>query len=122
MKTILIGLGDIAPKHIEVFREFNCEVVGVLTRNYDRGVSKANRLGIGHVFKSLEEISHEECDFFTILTSPENNGKVLKKLLPFKKPIFTEKPVTFSSKEMDEIIELQKNYNFPVMVEKMQRE
>jgi len=116
MKTILIGLGDIVSKHLEVLNEFNCEVVGVLTRNYDRALVKAKQFGIETVFRSINEISKEDCDFFTILVSPENNGKVLSEIIPLKKPILIEKPVSFSLREIDDIMELNKNYNTPIMV------
>jgi len=116
LNTILIGLGDIAPKHIQVMENLDCKINGVLGRNYEKTITKASQFDIKNVYKSVEEITKDDCDFFTILTSPENNSEVLKKILPFKKAILVEKPVSFSSKDMDGIIELNKKYQAPVMV------
>jgi len=116
LRTILVGLGDIAPKHIEVLKALNCKISGVVTRNYNKVLERATKFGINKVYRSISEISSDDCDFFTILTSPENNGEILRKILPFKKPVLVEKPIAFKSKEIDEIIELNKNYNCPVMV------
>jgi len=116
LKTILIGLGDIALKHIEVMRKLDCEIIGVLGRDYEKINTNASKFGIKNVYKSFDDIIKDDCDFFTILTSPENNGKLLKKIIPFKKAVFVEKPVSFSSKDVEEIIELNKNYKTPIMV------
>jgi len=116
LKTIFIGLGDIAQKHIEVLKNIDCKVAGVLTRNYEKTLEKANQFGIEKVYKSIDEISPNDCDFFTILTSPENNGTILKNILQFKKAILVEKPVTFSSKDIDDIIESNTKYQVPIMV------
>ncbi|MFQ5531428.1 MAG: Gfo/Idh/MocA family oxidoreductase, partial [Candidatus Nanoarchaeia archaeon] len=70
MKTILIGLGDIASKHIEVMRKLDCEIIGVLGRDYEKTNTNANKLGIKNVYKSFDDLSKDDCDFFTILTSP----------------------------------------------------
>ena len=61
-------------------------------------------------------ISADEFDFFTILVSPENNHEVLKQVIPFKKPILIEKPVTFSSKSLNNIIDFNKKYRCNIMV------
>jgi len=116
LNTILIGLGDIAPLHLAVLEKLNCNVKGVIARNYDKASVKAKRLGINKIYKSLEEISENNYDFFTVLASPENNGAVLKQILSFKKPVLIEKPVTFSSKELEAIIDLNKKFNSLVMV------
>jgi len=116
LKTIFIGLGDIAQKHIEVLKNIDCKVAGVLTRNYEKTLEKANQLGIEKVYKSINEISSNDCDFFMILTSPENNGTILKNILQFKKAILVEKPVSFSSKDIDDIIESNTKYKTPIMV------
>ena len=116
MKTILVGFGDIAPKHLEVLREFNCEVIGIVARNYDKAIIKGKEHGIDKVYKTIDNISADEFDFFTILVSPENNHEVLKQVIPFKKPILIEKPVTFSSKSLNNIIDFNKKYRCNIMV------
>lgn len=116
MKTVLVGFGDIAPKHLEVLKEFNCEVVGIVTRNYDKAVIKGKTHGIEKVYKSIDSISKDEFDFFTILVNPENNQEVLRQVIPFKKPILIEKPVTFSSSSLNQIIDFNAKYSCNIMV------
>jgi len=116
LKTVLIGFGDIAPKHLEVLRKSDCEVCGIKTRNLQKAKLNIKEFGIPKAYESLEEIHQDDIDFITILVSPNNNAEILKQVLPLKKPIFIEKPVTFSSSELEEIIELNKKYNCPIMV------
>jgi predicted dehydrogenase len=115
LRTIVIGFGDIAPKHLEVLKEFNCEVAGIVTRNYDRAIIKAKNHGI-KAYKTIDSISFKELDFFTILVSPESNLEILKQIIPFKKPILIEKPVTFNSKSLTELIDFNKKYHSNIMV------
>ena len=72
-----------------------------------------NIISLDALFK---ERKLEKIDFFTVLVSPENNYNVLNELIPLKKPILIEKPIVFSSKKIDELIELNKNYNTKIMV------
>ena len=39
MKTVLIGFGDIGPKHLEVLKNNNCDVVGLITKNKEKALS-----------------------------------------------------------------------------------
>ena len=43
MKTILIGFGDIAQKYLPVLNVMNCEVIGVVTKNYERALLKSKK-------------------------------------------------------------------------------
>lgn len=116
MRTVLIGFGYIASKHLEVLRELHCEIVGILTRDYEKGITNAKKSDINKVYRSLDEISVDDFDFFTVLVSPENNQEILKQILPFKKPIFIEKPIAFSSEDLDRIIELNREFKCPIMI------
>ena len=116
MKTILIGFGDISSKHIQVLNELNCEIVGIFSRDYAYAKLEGKKLGITKIFQTIEEAMTLDCDFFVIMTSAEHNCNVLKQFIPLKKPILIEKPVGFSSKELDDVIKLNKNFSTPVMV------
>jgi len=116
LKTALIGFGDISEKHISVFHEFGCEIDGVLVQNSDVYVEKSKKFGISKFYKTLDEIENSDCDFISIMSSAENNCKLLKSVIPFKKPIFIEKPVGFSVQEIDEVIHLNQKFQLPIMV------
>lgn len=116
MKSVLIGLGDIAPKYLEVLSKLQCNIDGIVVRNYDKAREKAKNFGIKKIYKSLDEIQDSDCDFFIIMVTPENNADVLKKIISFKKPILIEKPVTFSSNDLEKIVSLNKKFMTPVMI------
>lgn len=116
MKTVLIGFGDIAEKHLSVLNKLDCNVIGIVAKNYEKAVEKSKKFNIPNVYKSIENIPIDECDFLMNLTSTDMISSTLKKLIPFKKPIFTEKPIGFGTNEIAEIINQNKKFNSPVMV------
>ncbi|MEX0764804.1 MAG: Gfo/Idh/MocA family oxidoreductase [Nitrosopumilaceae archaeon] len=116
MRTVLIGFGDIAPKHLEVLNALNCEIIGVFARNHQKLLMKTRTYNLEKTYKSIDDISDEDFDFFTILVSPENNAEVLEKTLSFKKPTLIEKPVSFSSQRLGKLIETNQQYASKVMV------
>jgi len=116
MKTVLIGFGDIAPKHLEVLKNKNCDVVGLITKNKERGIQKARKYKIEHTYDSIAEINPEGVDFFVVMVDPESTSNVLTELIPLKKPILVEKPVSFGSKKLVNIINLKNKHDCPVMV------
>ena len=56
MKTILIGFGDIAQKYLPVLNELNCEVIGVVTKNYESALLKSKKYSIPQAYKSIKDI------------------------------------------------------------------
>jgi predicted dehydrogenase len=116
MKTVLIGFGDIAEKHVPVLRELGCEITGLITKNYEKALEKAKKFEIPCVYKSIEEIPSNACDFFMVLTSADMIAPTLKKVIPLKKPILTEKPVGLSTNEIQEVLDIHGNFKTPVMV------
>ena len=79
MKTILIGFGDIAEKHLDVLKELNCDVIGILTKNYDKALVKSKKFGIPNTYTSIQEILNAECDFFMNLTSADKISSTIFK-------------------------------------------
>jgi len=116
MKTVLIGFGGIAEKYLSVLRELNCDVIGVVARDYKKVLEKSKKFGIPNVFDNIENIPIDKCDFLMNLTSSDMIASTLKKIIPWKKPIFTEKPVGFGTNEIQELINQNKVFNSPVMV------
>jgi predicted dehydrogenase len=116
MKTILIGFGDIAEKYIPVLTELNCDIIGVVGRDYKKTLEKSRKLGISNVFKSIENIPVHECDFLMNLTSADSISSTLKQIISLKKPIFTEKPIGFGVEEITNLINENKKFNSRIMV------
>ena len=116
MKTILIGFGDIAEKYIPVLNELDCEIIGVVGRDFKKTLEKAKKNGITNVFDSVNNIPFNDCDFLMNLTSVDSISTTLKQIISLKKPIFTEKPIGFGIKEINNLINENKKYNTQIMV------
>lgn len=116
MKAILIGFGDIAERHLDVLKVHKCDVIGILTKNYDKALIKSKKFGIANIYTSFQDALTTECDFLMNLTSADKIASTMMELIPSRKPIFTEKPVGFSTKEIEQLIEQNNKFNCPIMV------
>ena len=116
MKTILIGFGDIAQKYLPVLNELNCEVIGVVTKNYESALLKSKKYSIPQAYKSIKDIPISECDFLMNLTSADMIEPIMQEIIPKKIPIFTEKPVGFGTDKIQKLIEQNYKINCPIMV------
>ena len=81
MKTVLIGFGDIAEKYLPVLNRLNCEVIGIVTRNFERGLLKSKKFSIPQVYKSIEDIPINECDFLMNLSSADTIGPIMQEIM-----------------------------------------
>jgi predicted dehydrogenase len=116
MKTIIIGFGTIAPKYVEVLESLQCKIVGIIARDFEKAQNNARRFGIEKVFRNIDELSNIDCDFYTVIVSPENINPILNKIIPFGKPILLEKPAAFDSSKIDYSIELARKYETKVSI------
>jgi len=116
MKAILIGFGDIAERHLDVLKAHKCNVIGILTKNYDKALIKSKKFGIPNIYTSFQDVINTECDFLMNLTSADKIASTMMELIPSRKPIFTEKPVGFNTKEIEQLLEQNNKFNCPIMV------
>jgi predicted dehydrogenase len=116
MKTVLIGFGDIAEKYLPVLNELNCEVIGIITKNFKSGLLKSKKYSIPQVYKSIKDIPISECDFLMNLTSADMIEPIMQQIIPKKIPIFTEKPVGFGTNSIQKLIDQNQKFHSPIMV------
>jgi len=116
MRAALIGFGDIAPKHLEVLKNHNCAIAALVTKNKESAIQKASKYNFPATYDSISDIPIDSVDFFLLMVNPEFTSDILRELIPLKKPILTEKPVSFGTKQISELIELKNKYNCPIMV------
>lgn len=90
MKILVIGLGSMGQRRIRLLKQIqpDCEIHGI-ELNSSRREEIAKQLNID-VFGSIEETEITMYDCAIISTSPLKHSKIIKQLLPFKFPIFTE--------------------------------
>ncbi|MBO7147332.1 MAG: Gfo/Idh/MocA family oxidoreductase [Lentisphaeria bacterium] len=92
---------------------------------YDLNIESAEDFAAqygGTVCKTPEElINTDGIDAFFISLSPFAHAEALRRTIPCGKPIFVEKPVSFSAAEIKELVLLAEKYNTPVQVGFMRR-
>lgn len=118
MKRIaLVGYGRIAPRHLEVFRVLDCEIVASCNRS-ERGREKAqSEGGIAHTYSSVEAmLDRERPDGVICCASAEHMAEVAEKIVSFGVPTLLEKPPGISLAELATIKQSAAKYKAPVMV------
>lgn len=118
MKRIaLVGYGRIAPRHLEVFRALDCEIVASCNRS-ERGREKAvSEGGIPHTYSTIEAmLDHERPDGVVCCASAEHMAEAATKILSFGVPTLLEKPPGISLAELGAIKSHAIQNKAPVMV------
>jgi predicted dehydrogenase len=117
LKFVLVGYGNIAKKHLEVFKALNVYFSASCNRSKEKREEAKNLCGIPRTYENPEEmVEKEEPDGILITTSFTENFKVAKKLIKYKIPILLEKPPATSYKDAKELEILSKKYKTPVMI------
>lgn len=76
----------------------------------------------GTVCHSVEELlQFSGVDAFLISLSPFAHAEALRQTIPLGKPVFVEKPVSFSAAEVHELVLLARRHHVPVQVGFMRR-
>jgi predicted dehydrogenase len=97
------------------------KVHAVYDLNQDSAAALAAKYG-GTVCSNVDElVSFRGVDAFIVSLSPFAHAEALRKTIPIGKPIFVEKPVSFSFEEVNELADLAEKYNVPVQVGFMRR-
>ncbi len=113
----IIGAGNIAEKHLDILMKIN-EVN--LLKIYSRTSSKARKLAkkysINVLCKNLKEFMTNDLDGILILVSAEEIFNITKKLLPYKIPLFIEKPLALTYSDYIKIYNKNKKYKTPNMI------
>ena len=94
MKIGIIGAGNIALEHLKVL-EFikSIQISGIFSRTKKKSNYLSKKFKIKKVYDTLEEFMLDcEFDGIYILVSASEIFKITKKLIPYKIPLFVEKP------------------------------
>ena len=87
-----------------VIRPNIIDVVGLVSRNYEKAVYTANKHGIKHVFHTYEEmLSNDLIDAIYIALPPVLQVKWAKEALTKGKRVLVEKPLTIHFEELNNI-------------------
>ncbi|HYY71504.1 MAG TPA: Gfo/Idh/MocA family oxidoreductase, partial [Nitrososphaeraceae archaeon] len=107
LKIGIVGVGGWGKNHSRVLHDF-----GVLTSICDMDKTKAqalaNRYNVNYYGSIEEMINFENLDACLVCTPTKTHYQVSKKLMENGINVFVEKPLSYSSKECDEMIQIAK--------------
>ena len=103
----VIGSGFIGTVHIEALRRIGVNVRGLLGSSPERGAQRAEALGIGRAYASLDELLADDSVEVVHVTSPNHvHHAQTKQILAAGRNVVCEKPLAMSSQESAELVEL----------------
>lgn len=114
----VIGLGHIFNEHYKVIlkiKEFN--ISGVFTKTNKNSFKFARKNKSVKVYKTIDEMMRDNhIQAVIVLVSPDESFNVIKKIIPYRKIFFTEKPVGLNFKQAKELLRLANKYKTLNMV------
>jgi UDP-N-acetylglucosamine 3-dehydrogenase len=107
MKIVQIGVGGFGKNHARILSQ-----LGVLSAICDADSSKAKEFGtkysVNHYSSIDSLLGSEQFDAAFVCTPTSTHFGIAKTLLQKKKNVFVEKPMTYLSREGEELLELAK--------------
>lgn len=115
-KVAIVGYGKFAPKHLDVLRALECDVVAACNRS-EAGRKKAIEEGkIPRAYATIGElIAKEKPDGIVCTASVDGIYPAAKEIIAAGVPALLEKPQGTTLAEFDELCALQKKHGTPVM-------
>ena len=118
IKLGIIGAGYIASKHLEVINQIKgMNVVGITSRSLNKAKRMAKKYNINNVYNNYQGlIKDNKLNGILILVSADQIYSVTNKIIPYKIPLFIEKPPGTTIEEIKKIYQKAKKYNCQNMV------
>src|SRR6476620_434442 len=96
----VIGTGFIGTVHVEALRKIGVQVRGVLGSTPERGAARADALGVGHAYASLDEILADPTVDVVHVTSPNHlHVPQASAILAAGRHVVCEKPLAMTAAE-----------------------
>ena len=107
IRTILIGHGHLGKWHAEKIQKIElADLIGVVDANEETRKEVSKKYPQTQVYSTLDEVSEDSFDAAVIAAPTSFHFEICQKLLISDKHIFCEKPVTTSSNETRELLNL----------------
>lgn len=118
VKIGIIGAGYIAEEHLKVIKEINnISVIGITSRTISKAKTLASKYGINNIYENYQSMIEESSlNGIMILVSAEKIFKITKELIPYKIPLFIEKPAGLNPEETKVLLSLSNQYQTINMV------
>jgi predicted dehydrogenase len=106
VRAAVIGTGFIGTVHVEELRRIGVQVRGVLGSTPERGAARAEALGVGHAYPSLDAILDDPQVDVVHVTSPNNlHVPQARAILAAGKHVVCEKPLAMTAAESAGLVE-----------------
>ena len=116
LKLAIVGYGKIGRAHRKVFEAQGATIIATCNRSLEAR-EKASAEGIPNTYEDITALLEQEAlDGIICSTSIFNNFEVAKRIIPYKIPLLLEKPPGTSIEEVETLIQLEQDYQTPVMV------
>lgn len=120
-KTIrvgIIGAGNIAKLHLDVIKANDAlEAVGITSRTRSKAELLAKTYDIAVCANNIESlVDQAKPDALMVLVSADQMSCVVPKVIPYKLPLFIEKPAGLSPEENKKLADLAKQASVKTMV------
>ena len=118
IKLGLIGAGNIAKEHLSVIHHLdNISVTGITSRTNSKANQLAIQFKIDNVYNDYNElINKSELDALMITVSADQIYQLVKDLIPYKIPLFIEKPPGLLPDQTKVLVKLANKYHVSNMV------
>jgi predicted dehydrogenase len=106
VRAAVIGTGFIGTVHVEELRRIGVQVRGVLGSTPERGAARAEALGVGHAYPTLDAILDDPQVDVVHVTSPNNlHVPQARAILAAGKHVVCEKPLAMTAAESAGLVE-----------------
>jgi len=115
----IIGAGYIAEEHLKAIKQIDgMSVEMIFSRTIEKSATLSRKYNIPLVCHDFNDFKKniKKIDGILILVSVENMFEITKLLIPFKTPLFIEKPPALALDQINDLISLADNYKTPNMV------
>ena len=114
----IVGAGSISDHHLKVYKSYDfVNLTAIYSRTEIKAKEKSKKFGIKYYTNSIKKfLEYSTYDGILILVSADQISKFVKKILPLGIPIFIEKPLSLSMKDLKEIQRINKKYKTPNMI------
>lgn len=103
----VIGTGFIGTVHVQALRRLGVNVVGLLGSSTLRGAEAAQAIGVAKSYEDLDDLLSDPAVQVVHVTSPNQfHHQQVKKILAAGRHVICEKPLTMTSAESAELVDL----------------
>lgn len=101
----VVGIGFIGVAHVEALRRLGVEVVGVVGSTPERTASKADSLGLGKAYATVEEMAADpQVDVIHIASPNYAHADQVRKCLEAGKHVVCEKPLALNAADTADLV------------------